>query len=37
MEIFETIADISLAKRELNWAPKFNFEEGINALINNLT
>tara|TARA_Y100001968_G_C19403542_1_gene742372 strand:+ start:563 stop:1414 length:852 start_codon:yes stop_codon:yes gene_type:complete len=36
MEILETIADTSLAKRELKWIPKFNFEEGIEELINYL-
>ena len=35
-EILETIADINLAKKELQWIPKYNFEEGLEALIKNL-
>ena len=33
-EIMETIADIQLAKVELNWSPSISFEEGIKLLIN---
>jgi len=36
MEILETIADITLAKEELQWYPKYNFAEGIEALMNEL-
>ena len=32
-EIMETIADIKLAKVELNWSPSISFEEGIKLLI----
>tara|TARA_Y100000590_G_scaffold55884_4_gene58559 strand:+ start:15152 stop:15997 length:846 start_codon:yes stop_codon:yes gene_type:complete len=32
-EIFETLADISKAKKLLNWAPKWKFREGIKDMI----
>jgi nucleoside-diphosphate-sugar epimerase len=32
-EIMDCIADISLAKKELNWQPSFSLEEGIEAII----
>tara|TARA_Y100001968_G_scaffold23931_1_gene18774 strand:+ start:1317 stop:2165 length:849 start_codon:yes stop_codon:yes gene_type:complete len=35
MEILETVADIKLAKLELKWEPRFNFEEGMQELLNN--
>jgi len=34
-EIFNVVADISKAKKELNWMPKTTFEEGIEICINN--
>lgn len=34
-EIMDMFADISYAKRELNWEPKYSFEDGIKAILHN--
>ncbi|MFA7084412.1 MAG: NAD(P)-dependent oxidoreductase [Arcobacteraceae bacterium] len=34
-EIMDIVADISYAKRELNWEPKYSFEDGIKAILLN--
>lgn len=35
-EIMNVVADISKAKRELGWEPKFSFEDGIKEIIEDL-
>jgi len=32
-EIMHVIADVSKAKKDLNWTPKFNFEDGIKDIL----
>ena len=34
-EIMNVIADVSKAKNDLNWSPRFSFEDGIKEIINN--
>ena len=33
VDVFETYSDISLAKKELGYAPKVNLEEGIKRFL----
>lgn len=35
-EIMDVVADISKAKQELNWKPKYSFEDGIREIIKDL-
>ena len=35
-EIMHVISDISKAKKELNWTPKYNFEDGIKEILKDL-
>lgn len=35
-EIMDVIADISKAKQELNWEPKYSFEDGIQEILKDL-
>ena len=35
MEVDDTIADINLAKRELNWQPEYSLEEALKEMIEN--
>ena len=32
-DVFENVADVSKARRELGWAPKVSLSEGVDAMV----